>query len=208
MTSEPETSEKLQISKLKLVSGGDDITARALYEAPFTYKPQFGIFIQANDLPALNKLDGGIQRRLRILNFPYQFCAQPSRAHEKLGDPSIKEVKVYLLAWKQQFMRILLDTFERRVKSVHTLSQPEQVRAASKEYLDSNNQIKDWLDEFCVLTGNKSDSMKAKKLYEFYRSSTTGEVLCLNTWTEQMTFTGITKSRNATGVHYFGIKPR
>ena len=208
MTSEPETSEKLQISKLKLVSGGDDITARALYEAPFSFKPQFGIFIQANDIPALNKLDGGIQRRLRILHYPFQFRAQPAQPNEKLGDPQIKEEKVHLLLWKQQFMKILLNNFEQRIKNANALNLPDQVQEASTDYLESNNQIKEWLDEFFVLSGSRSDSIKAKHLYEFYRSTITGEVLNLNTWTEQMTFCGITKSRSSAGVQYFGIRKK
>lgn len=208
MTSEPETSEKLQISKLKLISGGDDITARALYEAPFSFKPQFGIFIQANDIPALNKLDGGIQRRLRILHYPFQFRAQPSQQNEKLGDPRIKEEKVYLLAWKQQFMRILLNNFECRIKNTNSLSLPSQVQAASTEYIDSNNEVKDWLDEFCILTRNRADTIKAQLLYEFYRSTITGDVLNLKTWTQQMEFSGVNKTRIASGVFYLGIKKK
>lgn len=206
MTSEPETSEKLQISKLKLVSGGDDITARALYEAPFTYKPQFGIFIQANDIPALNKLDGGIQRRLRILHYPFQFCAKPSQPHEKLGDPRIKEEKVYLLSWKQQFMRILLENFEQRVKTVDSLSIPQNVQAASTEYLDSNNRVKEWIDEFYILTGNRTDAYKSKALYDHYRGNTRSECLSIQEWTQQMTFSGVA-SKLVNGTKFFiGIK--
>ena len=52
-SSEPEDNQKFQVNKLKLISGGDKIQVRKLYCNPFEYRPQFSVFIQANDLPEL-----------------------------------------------------------------------------------------------------------------------------------------------------------
>jgi phage/plasmid-associated DNA primase len=44
-SSKPEDSQKFQVNKLKLISGGDKIQVRKLYSNPFEYRPQFSVFI-------------------------------------------------------------------------------------------------------------------------------------------------------------------
>ena len=46
---------------------------RKLYNNPFEYRPQFSVFIQANDLPELSNIGDAISDRLRIITFPYRF---------------------------------------------------------------------------------------------------------------------------------------
>lgn len=206
MTSEPEASEKLQISKLKLVTGGDTITARHLYEAPFSFKPQFGIFIQANEIPALNKLDGGIQRRLRIINYPFSFTSNPSLPHEKMGDSTLKEEKLERVDWRQQFILILQNNFTQRIKQADQLDTPAIIIQSSEEYLDSNNVVKEWLSANCYITGEREDCHRPKDLYQVYKHTTESDVLTFQHWSQQIAFCGIKFKMVKGNKYYFGLK--
>jgi len=65
MTTEPESDEKLQGGLLKKIRGGDIIEARTLNSKNIIrYVPPFKVIIQANAIPQLNRLDGGIQRSM------------------------------------------------------------------------------------------------------------------------------------------------
>jgi len=57
MSTEPESEETIKVKTIKKVTGGDIINARKLYQNDFSFKPQFKLFIQMNDIPNLSKLD-------------------------------------------------------------------------------------------------------------------------------------------------------
>ena len=66
--------KKIEISRLlrpkpKRMTGGDDITARALYSTYNTLKPQGKIFLATDNLPTINGTDNGIYRRFQIIPF-------------------------------------------------------------------------------------------------------------------------------------------
>jgi len=82
---------KFQVNKLKLISGCDKIQVRKLYCSLFEYRPQFSVFIQANDLPELSSIGDAISDRARIVTFPYRFVFNPTTKYERIEDPKIKE---------------------------------------------------------------------------------------------------------------------
>ena len=141
---EPEASEKLQVGMIKQLTGGDAITYRQLYKDPITYVPQYNLFIQCNEVPMLSKPDGGIQRRLEILEFPFQFVAQPKMAHERQGNPEMKSEIMKNDAWRDEFFWMLVDAF----KSIGSLwITPDAIKTLSSGYIDDNNPVAGWLAE-------------------------------------------------------------
>ena len=127
ITSEPEHVEKLQVGRLKKITGNDQIQARPL----FYYYPMFGIFIQCNKIPKVSKIDGGVIRRLRVIEFPFQFVENPGLPHERKVDPEVKRTKVHSLVWRQQFIRALIYLYIKRVKPLDYLGMPDGVAASS-----------------------------------------------------------------------------
>ena len=70
LTSESGQGRKFNDAKIKLLTGGDDVTARFLRCEPFTYSPMFKIVMSSNFLPTVtNATDKGIKRRLIIVPF-------------------------------------------------------------------------------------------------------------------------------------------
>jgi len=153
--SEPEAEDKLQCGVIKELSGGDDVTARDMYRSTITYKPQFGLFLQTNAIPKLNRADGGVQRRLRVITFPFQFKEHPVESHEKPINCDLKDKIIKSPEWRDEMLHLLLDAF-REIKA-HGIEQPESVKIASQDYMDDNNPIKGWLESKYVIGLNAND---------------------------------------------------
>jgi len=74
--SEPAHNEVLNISTMKILTGGDEICARPLYGPMFYYTPQFKMILACNNLPTIPSLDGGTWRRIVVLSFDSRFIDQ------------------------------------------------------------------------------------------------------------------------------------
>ncbi len=68
-TSELATGEILDAALVKRMTGGDVITARALYKEHFEFRPQFVIFMTTNAMPVIDGGDTALARRLVMVPF-------------------------------------------------------------------------------------------------------------------------------------------
>ena len=97
MVAAVETSKggRLNEPAIKELTGGDTVTARNLYAAPFSFKPACKLWLAANDAPRMTDTDTGLWRRLRRLPFEHEL---------EIRDPEVKarlcaEAGPALLAW-------------------------------------------------------------------------------------------------------------
>ena len=166
-SSEPEDNQKFQVNKLKLISGGDKIQVRKLYCNPFEYRPQFSVFIQANDLPELSNIGDAISDRLRIITFPYRFVSNPTNEYERKGDPKIKEEYIKSNEWRDEMMLILIEYYNKYIKDDNSMSIPmsKYIEETSKEYISDNDPIKEWLNKNYTITNNEDDRIIIQDLY-------------------------------------------
>jgi len=166
-SNEPEASDKIQVSKIKEVTGGERITARKLYQQPITYRPQFGIFILCNDLPELSKHDGGIERRTRVLPFKHQFRQNPLPG-QRMADPCVMEACRNNQEWHKACMHILLDVYK-EIRNLHTIPLPQEVLDASRSFMDENNPVGLWLAEHYEITHDEEDRIPADDMWNTYK---------------------------------------
>lgn len=162
-TSEPEAEETLQEGTIKLLTGGDKLTGRPLYGQPFTFKPQFGLFIQCNNIPTFNGITKGGVRRNRVVPFPFNFVGTPQLSYERHGDPHIKNVLCRSEQWRDEFLCLLLDTYPKYAgKQIDQVAMPPMVANRTNEYTEENNQVGVWwLEHYEVSEGHVVLSMDA-----------------------------------------------
>jgi P4 family phage/plasmid primase-like protien len=210
MTSEPERDDKLQTGRLKLYTGGDSIQARGLYKEPTEFKPQFGIMLQTNGIPELNNFDGGIARRMRIVNLPFKFVENPHMAHEKQLDTTLKHKFESNVEYAQQFMILLLEYYNKNVKNVNKLYTPDEVMVKTNEYLKTQDAVGQFIVETYEITNSEKDKVKSADLYqEFKHSEFCGDISISNVkFTEQMLSKGLTKKRLNDGLYWIKIKKK
>lgn len=202
LSTEPEASDKLQVGLLKKISGGDCIEARTLYTNKITkYVPMYKLLILANDIPALSKIDGGLTRRMRIIHFPFKFVASPSKEYERLGDPDLKDKLIKTAEWRNQFFLLLLDNYL-KIKDWKSLPTSSAVKETSEEYLDENNPVKQWLEEYYELGG--LHKIGVNTLYSQYCVDK-GRELDQRKFSQLVVFNGILKKRFNDGFHFVGL---
>src|SRR5262249_45655631 len=66
---ETRDGQRLAEGLIKLLTGGDTVSARRVYERTFEYVPQFKLLLASNFRPRANADDDGLWRRLRELPF-------------------------------------------------------------------------------------------------------------------------------------------
>lgn len=83
-TAEPNEGERLNEGLIKQMTGGDEITARFLYGREFQFKPEFKLWIAANNKPAVRGADWGIWRRIKLI--PFSVTIPPERIDRELPE--------------------------------------------------------------------------------------------------------------------------
>ena len=64
---------KLDEEKIKQFTGGEEISARALYQSAITFKPQFTLWLSCNDLPMVTDKSLFASERIKVIEFNRHF---------------------------------------------------------------------------------------------------------------------------------------
>lgn len=139
---EPEIDDKFQTGVIKEYTGGDEISCRMLYGQTIQFVPQWGLFVQCNGLPKFSKLDGGVKRRTRIINFPFHFCESPSEPHHRLINNDIKDKIAKSEEWRDEFILMLLEIYP---TIGDALKPTTNMSSATGDYLKDNDALSEWL---------------------------------------------------------------
>jgi len=137
--SEVERGREFAIGVLKAFTSGDSISVRDIYQSAFQYRPCAKVWFAANDQPRAPSDDDATWRRLQLVPFD-QTIPEEDR------DPAIKEAlcapgphRAALLAWAVDGTRSW---------RAYRLSPPPRVRAAGQAYRESQNPLREWVDEY------------------------------------------------------------
>ncbi len=142
---EPETHDRLRAGIIKQFSGGDTVVARELYKSPISFKLQCSLFLCCNELPSISSVDGGIMRRLRVVEFKSRFCDKPQKLNEFKIDPEIK-TKIY--DWRAKFMAILIHYYKKQ--KLEGIEEPKEVLIATDNYKFENDKFNEFIVEHLV----------------------------------------------------------
>src|SRR5437868_11422437 len=109
VTSEPERNKKMNTSSIKLITGNETKELRKLYSnTPENFEPNFLTFMQCNDIPEPDGMDGGFIRRFKKIVFGNKFVSNPIKNNEKLIGETLKNK---IPTWKQDFMLLLINKY-------------------------------------------------------------------------------------------------
>lgn len=137
LSSESGKGRKLDEAKVKLLTGGDTITARRLHAEPFEFKPAFKLVFQTNYMPSLaDSLDNGIRRRMVVIPFNTTIASRNNKLKAELLKP---ENLSECLHWLVDGLRVW--------NTVGLGPVPAAAAAAAEEYYRENDIFQQWLDE-------------------------------------------------------------
>jgi P4 family phage/plasmid primase-like protien len=138
---EPDDREPLNTSRMKQFSGEDAVEARALYGDQDRFKVAGKLFMMCNSLPAINTMDRGTWRRVRLIPFESKFV---NPGDKELGQPNVfpkdMNLNVKLKRWRESFFALLVHIYvtEYAVSDNGTLEPaPEVVMNESLKYRET-----------------------------------------------------------------------
>lgn len=155
--SESDTAGKLDEATIKQYTGGEDITARELYQSAITYKPQFTMWLSCNDLPAVKDKSLFASDRVRVIEFNRHFT-------DAEQDKGLKDYFESAEAMKGIFTWLIAGYFKYRRFG---LKMNDNMKAVVKQYERDNDLVLQFLEEKCERDDNVST--KAKSLYDTYK---------------------------------------
>ena len=149
-STEPQAGHAWDEKRIKAITGGDDIEARALYGHPFVYTPQFKIIIVGNQEPAIKNVDDAMLRRIRIV--PINIRVAEKDKIDNLAEELVEEEGPQILAW---FIRGCL------LQREEGFDAPAVVAARTKEYELAEDSLAEWVEEECDLGDDYSVARQA-----------------------------------------------
>ena len=144
---EPTKSDNtLNDGVLKEITGGDPITARALYKDSITFVPQCKLAVCTNVMFNLEANDDGTKRRIKKIDFISKFCERPSK-----DDPDApyqfminKYLDERLRQWAHVFMSMLV---EKALQTGGVVKTCKEVEDSSNAYFESEDHISEFISD-------------------------------------------------------------
>jgi putative DNA primase/helicase len=188
---------------IKLLTGGDTVAARRLYERTFEFAPAFKLLLASNFRPRANAEDDGLWRRLRELPFP---VGRPHRADRD------EQVRLTLIDPAQAGSAILAWAVDGCTEWLtHGLGEPDVVMQATAAYRKSQEPLAEFVADCCHI--GSGYSVPAARLREVYESWCKAEGIKYpvggRTWGNALRALGCADRRGHGGVRWWdGIDVR
>jgi putative DNA primase/helicase len=206
-SSETKESQNLDEAKVKQLTGMGRQSARHIYGHPFSFVPQFKIFIDANHEPQVRGVDSAIWSRLKFVPFPQTFYDLP-----KDGEPRVEGrlYKDYGLMAKlaEEAPGILAWAVQGCLEwQKHGLNEPQAMKKHHEEYRTESDAISDFLTDECVVgEGGEVGSSALYKRYSKWSRQRGEKPLATNSLAGRLKKHGLKQFRRAgwrgwTGLH-------
>jgi putative DNA primase/helicase len=143
-------------TKIKMLTGGDKITARFMRQDYFDYTPTFKLFICGNHKPRLTSIDEAIRRRLLLVPFTVQI--PPAERDPQLAE-KLKAEWPAILRWAiegcLEWQRV-------------GLAPPAIVLDATETYFSEQDTLQQWLDD-CTEEGGEFAHARTTELFASWK---------------------------------------
>ena len=136
-----ETNEgvRLNEARIKVLTGGDSITARRLYHEFFTFEPTHKLVLAFNHKPIIADDSEGMWRRVRLVPFTRQFKQEEQDKH--LPD-ALRAEASGILAWAVRGCLLW---------QKEGLGMPPAVQQATAAYRDESDHLGQFMHDCCIV---------------------------------------------------------
>lgn len=142
---------------LRMLTGGDTIVARRLFEEFNEFVPQHKIWLAANNKPLVKEHSEGFWRRIRIIPFTVRFAATTARKQDKALKRKLERELPGILNW-------CLDGVTKW--RTDGLPVPAAVKQSTDEYREDNDPVGEWIAQ--RITADGRSWMSTTELYKHY----------------------------------------
>ena len=171
---ELKSGEKLKTNEVQLLTGGDGIPAKALYENPITIMPRHLCILTTNYMPEMSEVITAMVERLLCIEFPVTFRdlmpGEQETATLRQCDKTLKERlnteegQSALFAWVVEGAVAWYASEESLKRSA-----PPKVREFTRSYLEEQDRVRVFLQERCEF--GEGLKVSSALLYDYYRET-------------------------------------
>ena len=136
-----ETNEgvRLNEARIKVLTGGDPITARRLYHENFTFEPTHKLILAFNHKPIIADDSEGMWRRVRLIPFTRQFM--PAEKEKDLPQ-TLKAEASGILAWAVRGCLLWQE---------NGMGEPPAVAKATAAYREESDHLGEFVEDCCAV---------------------------------------------------------
>lgn len=156
--------KRLNVERIKALTGSKRIKARRMREDFFEFDAQFKLWIAGNGQPTLkDQSDGAWERMKRV---PFDGKVSEGKIIKDYGEMIYHDEAAGILNW---LLKGVVYWSEQHEKGI-TLPVPQQVKSAVAEHRHSEDDVEQFLEEYpIVFTGSPGDFIPASDVYQLYR---------------------------------------
>jgi putative DNA primase/helicase len=140
LSQEPPAGARLNTSLIKSFSGGDQMTARRMFEDEWQFYPECLLLYSTNEKPEVKEATQGIWRRVRLIPFLASFTA--GTENRKLAQVLLEEESEGILCWIIAGAKAYL---------ADGLKCPERILTETAKYQNEEDIVAGWLDDCCTI---------------------------------------------------------
>jgi putative DNA primase/helicase len=189
----PETKDGRAIDAqlMKLLTGGDTISARHLYGKPFNFVFGAKIWITGNHAPVVRDNGDAFWRRCRLIPWPVRIS--PERQDKGLSKKLVAEAEG-ILAWAIEGAKAW---------KTEGLGYPDSIRQAVQEYREDNDVLGKFLSE-CTMSrsGARTSPTELFERYESWCRHRNEKAMTMTAFGRRLAERNLTKSRRGDGRFY------
>ena len=152
---------KLDEEKIKQLTGGEEISARALYQSAITFKPQFTLWLSCNDLPMVTDKSLFASERIKVVEFNRHFSPEEQDTH-------LKDELCEQSSMSGIFMWLVRGYIHYKERG---LAMSGSLKSVVTKYERDNDLILQFLENRCERVPEESSPtvIKAKDLYNAFK---------------------------------------
>jgi putative DNA primase/helicase len=156
---ESNDGRKINAELVKSLSGGDSVPAEAKFMRPFSFRPQFKMFLYINHLPGVDEVGDAMWERLRVIPFNECFIKGRADCHEPDTEltEKLRNEKPAILQWLVEGNGLW---------QAEGLEEPASVKEATKTYREDSDVLAEFL-EACVARDTMG-KVTSNELYAAY----------------------------------------
>ena len=156
VASETRPDGRFNESRVKMLTGGDILSARFMNQNFFDFKPTHTLFLAVNHLPEVKSGGDGFWRRLRKIDF--RKTVPPEKRKENLAELLVEQEGPGILQWMVEgAVRI----------TEQGLTEPDSVKLSTQEYRHEEDHIAKFIDEKILVAD--SASVTKTSVFNAYR---------------------------------------
>jgi P4 family phage/plasmid primase-like protien len=157
VASEVNQDARFDEAKVKLLTGGDALTARFMRQDHFTFEPTHHLWLMGNHLPAVKAGGESFWRRLRLI--PFTRTVPAENKVEGLARILAEEEGPGILAW---IVAGAVAVFR------DGLQEPASVMAITSDYAEEEDSLARFIGDCCHLGGGQSVTTNTARLRSAY----------------------------------------